>query len=54
MSEFKEQWAAKKLLKQSKKKAKKQLKQQGFSEHQAREAVNRALKNMVKTENVAA
>lgn len=53
MSEFKEQWAAKKLLKQSKKKAKKQLKQQGFSEHQAREAVNRALKNMVKTENVA-
>lgn len=54
MSDFKEQWAAKKLLKQAKKKAKKQLKQQGFSDHQAREAVNQALKNMVKSDNVAA
>lgn len=48
MSEFKEKWAANKILKQSKKKAKKKLKAQGYPDMEARKAVNRALKTISK------
>lgn len=40
---FKEQWEAKKLLKRSKKKAKKTLQTQGFGRREASKQVNAAL-----------
>lgn len=40
---FKEQWEAKKLLKRSKKKAKKNLQTQGFGRREASKQVNAAL-----------
>jgi hypothetical protein len=40
---FKEQWEAKKLLKRSKKKAKKKLQTQGFGRREASKQVNAAL-----------
>ena len=52
MSEFKDQWEAKKLLKKAKKKAKKRMMEQGYGNRQARESVNRALKNIVNDEHV--
>jgi len=52
MSEFKEQWEAKKLLKKAKKQAKKKLMKRGYGDRQARESINRALKNIVNDEHV--
>jgi SOS response regulatory protein OraA/RecX len=43
MSKFKEEWEAKKLLKKAKKKAVKKLESRGYSNHNARSAVNSAL-----------
>lgn len=43
MSTFKEDWEAKKLLKKAKKKAVKKLQSKGYSNHNARSAVNSAL-----------
>jgi hypothetical protein len=40
---FKEQWEAKKLLKQAKKKAKKNLQTQGFGRREASKKINAAL-----------
>jgi hypothetical protein len=44
---FKEQWEAKKLLKRSKKKAKKNLQKQGFGRRESSKQVNAALGRMV-------
>jgi hypothetical protein len=44
---FKEQWEAKKLLKRSKKKAKKNLQKQGFGRRESSKQVNAALDRMV-------
>jgi hypothetical protein len=46
-SAFKQEWEAKKLLKQAKKKARKQLQKQGHSHGEASHLVKSALKNMV-------
>ena len=44
---FKDKWHADKLLKQSKKKARKQLQKQGFSNMEARKAVNGAMNRIL-------
>jgi len=44
---FKEQWEAKKLLKRSKKKAKKILQKQGFGRRESSKQVNAALDRIV-------
>jgi hypothetical protein len=44
---FKEQWEAKKLLKRSKKKAKKNLQKQGFGRRESSKQVNAALDRIV-------
>ena len=44
---FKDKWHAEKLLKQSKKKARKQLQKQGFSNLDARKAVKSAMNRIV-------
>lgn len=44
---FKEQWEAKKLLKRSKKKAKKNLQKQGFGRRESSKQVNAALDRMI-------
>jgi hypothetical protein len=44
---FKDKWHAQKLLKQSKKKARKHLQQQGFSNLEARKAVNGAMNRIL-------
>ena len=45
-SAFKQEWEAKKLLKKSKKKAKKELMTRGHSASQATGMINQALKNI--------
>lgn len=44
---FKDKWHADRLLKQSKKKARKQLQKQGFSNMDARKAVNGAMNRIL-------
>jgi type II secretory pathway component PulF len=44
---FKDKWHAEKLLKQSKKKARKQLQKQGFGIMESRKAVNSAMNRIV-------
>ena len=46
-SAFKQEWEAKKLLKQAKKKARKQLQKQGHSHSEATTMVKSALKKIV-------
>lgn len=45
-SAFAEKWHADKLLKRSKKKAKKELQKKGFSRNESAKMVNKALKNI--------
>lgn len=45
-SQFKQEWEAKKLLKRSKKKAKKELISKGFDPSSASSMVKRAIKNI--------
>jgi len=45
-SHFKQEWEAKKLLKRTKKKAKKQLLQKGHSSREATGMIKQALKNI--------
>ena len=46
-SSFKQEWEAKKLLKQAKKKARKSLEQRGHGRKDASKMVNQAIKNIV-------
>lgn len=45
-STFAQQWEANKLLKRSKKKAKKELQKKGFGRNESSKMVNKALKNI--------
>ena len=46
-SQFKQEWEAKKLLKQAKKKAKKSLMDRGHGRKDASRMINKAIKNIV-------
>lgn len=48
-SRFKQEWEAKKLLKQTKKKAKKAMMQRGHSRKEAAQMVNTAIKSIART-----
>ena len=48
-SHFKQEWEAKKLLKQAKKKAKKAMQQRGHSAKEASRMVNQAIKRITTT-----
>ena len=51
-SQFKQEWEAKKLLKRSKKKAKKSLESQGFGRKEASKEVNAALQRIMSNKPV--
>jgi hypothetical protein len=51
-SHFKQEWEAKKLLKKSKKKAKKSLLERGHSPREATGMINHALKNIMSNKPV--
>lgn len=51
-SQFKQEWEAKKLLKRSKKKAKKSLQSQGFGRKEASKEVNAALQRIMSNKPV--
>ena len=50
-SSFKQEWEAKKLLKQAKKKARKSMEQRGHSRKDAAKMVNKAIKTIAASDN---